>query len=171
MTSGYDLGRRTGVCAATGRILEPGEPCIACLCERADDEGFDRFDYAVDAWETCERPERLFSFWRTVVPEPNQKRNVFVDDELLMSLFERLADDDRPQRVAFRFVLALVLMRKRVLRSVGHRKIDSENIWLLRAKGSPPETPPIEVRDPKLSDEQVRAVSDQLGEIVQGDVM
>ena len=31
--STYKLGRFTGVCAATDRTLQPGEECIACLCQ------------------------------------------------------------------------------------------------------------------------------------------
>jgi hypothetical protein len=165
----YEFSRPTGVCAASGRALQPGEPCVAVLCEREGEEGFDRLDYAEDAWATGSRPPRLFSFWRTTVPEPHRKRRIFADDDLLMNLFDRLEGDHRPQRAAFRFVLALVLLRKRLLRLVGRREGDEGSVWLLERRGEAP-GPPVEVIDPRLSDEDVRAVSDQLGEILQGDL-
>ena len=35
---------------------------------------------------------------------------MLVDDELLLDLFHRLEADERPQRAAFRFVLALLVL-------------------------------------------------------------
>jgi len=168
----YEIARSSGVCAATGRTLEPGESCIVALCEREQDDGFDRLDYSLDAWEGGARPQRLFSYWKTTVPEPNQKRQVFVDDELLMTLFERLGDDDRPQRVAFRFVLALVLMRKKLLRYVGREGEGAGETWLMTPKtpAEQPDPPPFRVVNPHLSEEDVRGVTDQLGEILSGDL-
>ena len=45
----YQVARPTGVCAASGDPLEPGAPCIATLCEREEDEGFDRLDFSIAA--------------------------------------------------------------------------------------------------------------------------
>jgi hypothetical protein len=171
----YQVSRPTGQCAATGKPLEPGAPCVATLCERTDDEGFDRLDFSLGAWEAGERPERLFSFWRTTVTRPDEKRRMFVDDEVLEDLFLRLADDDRPQRVAFRFVLALILMRKRLLKFVGRTSGDersserSTEIWLLRRKGAADDDPVVEVVNPRLSEDDVRELTAQLGEILQGE--
>ncbi|MHC5113499.1 MAG: hypothetical protein ACYTGP_03615 [Planctomycetota bacterium] len=170
--SQYQVSRSTGVCAATGEPLEPGGECVATLCEQSEGEGFDRQDFSVEAWEAGERPERLFSFWRTTVPVPGEKRKLLVDDSVLMDLFERLADDERPQRKAFRFVLALILMRKRLLRFVGRAEArdDAPGRWKLRPKGADPESPPLEVEDPGLTDEDVRELTAQLGEVLQGEL-
>src|SRR5882672_12248059 len=105
----YQVARATGVCAASGRGLAAGAACIATLCEREGDEGLERRDYSLEAWESGVRPERLFSYWRTKAPEPHDRQRLLVDDEVLLNLFERLAEDTRPQRIAFRFVLALIL--------------------------------------------------------------
>ena len=93
-----------------------------------------------------------------------------------MDLFERLAEDDRPQRVAFRFVLALILMRKRLLRFVGRKpgadgtggdRVGSD-YWLFRLRGGLPDDPPMEVANPQLGDEDVRELTAQLSEILRG---
>lgn len=171
LSSNYSIGRPTGLCAATGRRIEPGETCIACLCEQVEGDGFDRVDYSHDAWQGGARPERLFSFWQMIVPEPDAKPKVFVDDELLMNLFERLAEDERPQRIAFRFVLALILMRKKLIRYQRRDGEGADEKWLFRAKGSPP--PPegelIAVTNPHLSEDDIRSITDQLGEILSGE--
>ena len=113
------VSRPTGVCASTGESLAMNEPAMATLCEREEDEGFDRLDYSIAAWDTGDRPDRLFSYWRYIVPDSNKKQEIGIDDAVLADLFERLADDERPQRIAFRYILALVLLRKRKLKLVG----------------------------------------------------
>lgn len=162
------------MCAASDEKLEPGATCIACLCEREADEGFDRFDYSLAAWEAGERPQRLFSYWRLVVPEPDQKRHVFIDDSVLMDLLERLATDERPQRIAFRFVLGLILLRKRLLKFDGrierHEAGEEREYWLMRPKGSDAEQPPIELLNPRLSDDDVRELTAQLSEVFQSEL-
>ena len=165
----------TGRCAATGQPLEPGSICIATLIEREDDTGFDRLDYSLAAWESGERPERLYSYWKTIVPEPAAKKKLLVDDAVLMDLFERLADDERPQRQAFRFVIGLILMRKRLLKFVGRaerRDSASPEKWLLKPRGSggDPDSPPIELLNPQLSDDDVRELIEQLSEVLQGEL-
>ena len=168
-SSNYEISHVTGICAATGRALEPGEMCIATLSDREDDEGFDRHDYSQKAWDSGSRPERLFSYWQTTVPAPDAKPHTFVDDDLLLQLFDRLVDDDRPQRVAFRFVIGLILMRKKHLKYLNHRDEGGQMIWLMRSKGATPDDPPIELINPQLSDDDIRTITDQLGEILHAD--
>lgn len=163
--SGFEIGRSTGVCAATGAPIEEGQRYVVALCERENEEGLDRLDFSQDAWESGARPERLYSWWRCEM-SPTKNRNPLVDDEVLMNLFQRLEGDEQPLRIAYRFVLCLILIRKKHLKVVRTRP----GCWEVRAKGDPPETPPMEVVDPHLSEEQVREVSDQLGEILRGDL-
>ena len=169
-TPGYSVGRPTGQCQATGRALEPGETYIATLCDDEQTDGFIRVDVSEDAWDSGHRPERLFSYWKTTVARPDERRQLFVDDEVLMSIFEQLADDERPQRQAFRFVLALVLMRKRLLRYVDRVGTGEDERWRFRLPGQDPDAPLLEVRNPHLTDDDVRELTDQLSEILQGEL-
>lgn len=166
----YRLARSTGHCAATGRPLESGTLCVAALCERPDDDSFDRRDYSVEAWESGERPEGLFSYWKTVVPPHDAKPKLLLDDTVLMDLFERLAADERPQRVAFRFVLGLILMRKKLLKFTGRNISDGVERWLLAPRGGESDAPPHQVVNPNLADEDVRDLIDQLSEVLQSDL-
>lgn len=171
-TAHYSIARFTGVCVHTGKPLEPGTMCMAALCEREEDEGFDRLDFSLDAWESGVRPNGLFSYWKTTVPDPSTKKRMLVDDEVLQNLFERLEGDDRPQRIAFRFVLGLILMRKRLIKLVG-RKEKSPNEpqrWLIRRRGDSADVPPIEMLNPELSDDDVRELSEQLSEVLNSDL-
>jgi hypothetical protein len=168
-SSQYQISRPTGRCAATDTPLEPGMAIVACLVDREDDEGFERLDYTQEAWESGARPERLFSYWRTVMPAPDDKPKLLVDDAVLMDLFERLVDDTRPRRQAFRFVLALILIRKRLLKFEGRVQIDGDEHWQVRSKGTDPESPPITVFNPQLGDDDVLELTSELGEVLQGE--
>lgn len=165
----YHVGRSTGRCALSNRVLEPGTTCIAALCER-DDEAFERLDFAVEAWDAGPRPPRLFSFWKTIVPKPDTKPRLLLDDQVLLDLFERLAQDQRPQRIAFRFVLGLILMRKKAMKFVGRAVEGDTEKWLLQPRGADPSASPIELVNPKLSDDDVRDLIDHLSEILQSEL-
>ena len=52
------VSKPTGVCEATGDLLQPNTLAIAALCEREEDEGFDRFDYSRKGWDEGEKPKR-----------------------------------------------------------------------------------------------------------------
>ena len=174
--SEYRVGRPTGLCAATGAVLQPGAAYIATLCEREDDDALERRDYSVESWESGQRPEGLFSYWRAVVPQHESRQRLLIDDDVLMSIFERLEADDRPRRAAFRFVLALILMRKRRLKYVGREAAGEQELWLFVPRGgrvdrgSDGDTPQqVRVRNPRLNDDDIRELTDQLSEVLQSD--
>ena len=165
----YPVTRSTGRCADRDVELEPGSICVATLCETGE-EGLKRLDYSLEAWEGGTRPESLFSFWRTKVPEEGIHKKQVIDETVLLTIFEQLADDDQPRRVALRFVLALILMRKRLLRFMGRVEEDGIVIWRMRPRGSTPDAPLLEVIDPGLGDEDVLALSEQLTEVLEADL-
>ena len=115
----------------------------------------------------------MFSFWRTTVPRSDAAPRLLVDDAVLMDIFERLAADDRPQRIAFRFVLALILMRKKMLKFTGRKTEGAVERWLLQPRASASDQqagPPIEVINPNLADDGVRDLIDQLSEVLQSEL-
>jgi hypothetical protein len=197
--SGYEIEDPAGVCALTGRRLEPGESYMASLVEldaeqqQAERErgnekaavlGLKRMDVSLEAWEAGQRPEKLFGYWKSRIPEPKQKKQkVFVDAPMLMNLLERLAGTKDARRQAFRFVIALILMRKKLLRYDGSSTETGEegetlHWWKLTPKADVRKGPlsawdeqnPIAVRDPRLDERQIREVCDQLGEILEADL-
>lgn len=194
----YHVPRTRGVCHATGRELQPGETIYACLVELTDDEhdrlrkehpndpalalGLRRVDVSKQAWEAGDRPDRLFSFWKSAVPEPNAKKKLFIDDATLLQLLVRLEDAETPERLAFRFVLALILLRKKLLRYDRAEKREAtlagetaiRDYWVLTPKLDPAKGPmgkwdddhPLAVVNPELTEDDVASVTDQLHEVL-----
>lgn len=159
----WDIQRTAGVCAGTGRKLEPSEEYVAALIDGQDH--FERRDFSLAYWEE-QKPE-VYSYWKTHIPEPNQKKSLFVDDEVLVNFFERLADETEPIKIHFRFVLALILMRKKRLKYEDSRREEGKEIWRMRFVK---ETDTHNVVNPHLTDEQITEVSQELSSILQSEL-
>jgi len=175
MTGTYSLGRSTAVCAATGRALVPGEPIVATLCDAPADEAegheFVRREFAVAAWDSGLRPEHMVCFWRTTASEPDHKRRLLVDDDTLLELFDRLDGDERPQRRAYRWLLCLILLRKKLLR---HVRVDRDEAggeaWLVKRRGAAEDDAPVRVENPRIRDEDLQELAEHLGEVMQSEL-
>ena len=159
----WEINKPIGQCSGSGRTIEYGEEYYGALVETH--EGLQRCDFCADYWQN-EKPD-VFCFWRTKLPDPNQKKQIFIDDNMLMAFFERLENETEQEKINFRFVLALILMRKRYFK-YDETKIENGNeIWRLRVVG---EKSFVEVTNPHLDEEQIEQLSSQLGEILQTDL-
>ena len=159
--SGYDVPRPAGKCAASGREIAPGERFIAAV--RETPAGLERLDIAQECWTATFDRTGLLGFWQTTMPRPEEKRKVFVDDEVLCNLFERLADAAEPGKVNFRFMLGLILMRKRLIVYEDSRQDAGRDVWVVRMKGKDER---LDLIDPKLDEQHMAEVSQQLGQIL-----
>jgi len=109
----------------------------------------------------------VFCYWKSRLPQPGQKKQLFVDDQMLMAFFERLGRETEQEKLNIRLVLALILMRKRILKYDETRIENDKEIWRLRIVG---EKQTVEVVNPHLDEEQIEQLSSQVGEILQTDL-
>ena len=187
---GYEIGRPTGVCAASGRTLEPGAQCMATLCSEQETApetdqdgqqvprrnrnsgmpGFQRLDFSLEAWDGGQRPKGLIGYWKMTVPSPDAPRLGFIDDQALLDLFNRLQEDENTDHIAFRFVVGLILVRKKLLKRVRQESIDGVQHWYLLERGAPAESEPMVMIDPGLADDDARQIADQLGQVLKSDL-
>ncbi|MHC4440057.1 MAG: hypothetical protein ACYS3S_22100 [Planctomycetota bacterium] len=161
--SEWEITKSLGQCSGTERKIEYGEEYFAALVETG--EGLQRRDFCAEYWED-QKPE-VFCYWKTRLPEQGQKKQLFVDDQMLMAFFERLEKETEQEKVNFRFVLALILMRKRILKYDETKNVDDQEIWCLRIVG---EKQIVEVINPHLDEDQIEQLSSQIGEILQTDL-
>ena len=158
--SGYEVARPHGVCFVSGAAIAPGEKLMAALRETT--AGFERLDVSLAQWDQFDRKD-VIAFWQTVMPRHEEKKKVFVDDTVLCELFDRLGSATEPSKLSFRFVLGLILMRKRLLVYENTRQEEGQDIWSVRPKGREEK---LDLIDPKLDEQQMMEVSKQLGEIL-----
>jgi hypothetical protein len=148
-------------CSVSGRPIVPGERFWAAV--RENPAGIERLDVAAEHWAAVDQADLLAS-WQTTMPVGEEKKKRFVDDEVLCTLFEKLGDATEPAKVSFRFVLGLILMRKRlVLYDQTRHEADGRDVWVVRMRGRPDT---LELVDPKLNAEQTLEVSQQLGQVL-----
>src|SRR5439155_26448369 len=95
--------------------------------------------------------------------QAEQKKKVFVDDQVLCEIFERLSDTTETAKLNFRFVLGMILMRKRMIIYEMTRTEGDREIWVVRFKGRDDK---LDLVNPRLNEQQVLEVSQQLEEIL-----
>jgi hypothetical protein len=184
----WDVGKVGGQCAACTADLPPGAACWATLVEmrtsaevsaeaKAAASPWQRLNFCPQCWNSGKRPAgpaEMFSFWKTVVPESQKKAKIYVDDSVLLDLFNRLAEREEIMDLRFRFVLALLLMRKRLLKYEGASALPDElqqkfghltplpEAWNMTQRGGTA----VVVLNPHLTAEQIGEVSQQLSGIL-----
>jgi hypothetical protein len=150
----YQIQNSTRRCATTGRELNPGERYYSVLLDEG--ETFTRKDYSIEAWQGP--PAKAFSFWQGRLPSGPARRPP-IDDEMLLECFNRLEGELEPGRVSFRFVLALLLMRRRRFKLEETRSEDDREVLVLRCTRTGAR---YQVLDPALSDDELETVQDDV---------
>lgn len=159
MTTSYPILNHTRVCATTGRPLLPGEKFRSMLL---DDAGqFVRKDYSADAWPGA--PDNAIASWAGTVPEIHQKRRLTFDADLLMECFGRLAEETDPEKVRFRYVIALLLLRRKQLRFEDVRRDGDQEYLQLKC---PKTGNAFEVVDPHLSEADIAKVQEEVVKVL-----
>jgi hypothetical protein len=155
----YQIQPSSRRCCVTGRELKPGERYFSVLLEV---EGkLVRQDYAPEAWPGP--PGEAFSFWMGKVPEQEGPHRPPINDALLLDCFTRLENDARPDRVNFRYVLALLLLRRKRLKFEEARTDHEREILRLRCSQS---RVVHEVVNPRLTDEELATVQDEVYQVL-----
>jgi hypothetical protein len=155
MMTDYQVGTNSRRCCVSGRELQPGEKYYTTLVEEAGK--LVRRDYAADAWTGS--PKDAFSFWSGRVPPSGSRRRPQMDDELLLDCFVRLEDQTEPARIRFRYVLSLLLMRRRRLRFEEAEMDGPLEVLVLRcSRGGARHR----VTNPGLTDEELAGVQDDV---------
>lgn len=162
MSANWEVSKSQRVCAITGKVLEVGDNFFSGLKEEED--SFVRLDYSQEAWEELEQKDEFFSFWRSKIlaPDENKKKKLIIDVEAFYTFFCNLAGDEKHNRMLFRYLIALILVRKRVLKLEEIEKSpEGEALILLDIRKKE------EVRVPVLdaTEEELEAAQLELNEI------
>ncbi|MBL4810574.1 MAG: hypothetical protein JKY43_11020 [Phycisphaerales bacterium] len=170
--SPYEISRSQETCAGSGREFAVGEEHIAALLETAGETALSRVLYSMEAWEAgAEFPDgaTLFGFWKRRVPEPGEsKKTPLVSDDEIFDLFEQLGDATQGKQIGFRYLLALMLMRKKKIELERALPADDDGParLVVRQKIKGGGGPIFEVVDPKMDDEAIGGAIEELGQVM-----
>jgi hypothetical protein len=153
-----ELPRCTRQCAATDRELAPGEEFYSVL--KAEGANLVRQDYSKEAWHGP--PEGVIGWWKSQIPLPDAKRVQWAPNDVMLDYFERL--DGQPDQLDTRYILALLLVRRRVLR-LDDEECDEQGRRLL-VLYSPRRDATFRTCVVALEESRVNAIQDELARLL-----
>jgi len=161
LTQEWNIQSRALQCASSGRPFETGERIFSALYWR---EGqYQRVDLCAEAWNSRNENIAPLSAWQTdfVPPPPPEPEALRKDDA--ESLLRRLIAENAPGTRNTRYILALMLERKKVVRQIEKQRqeggavlvyehIASGEVWL--------------IEDPGLKLGELKAVQDEVAHLL-----
>ena len=120
----FEIQRCTRRCAATERELLPEEIFYSVLVSEGSEVV--RHDYCEEAW--TEPPEGAVGWWKSQMPAANANKMHWAPNDVMLHYFQEL--EDNPAKADVRFILALLLIRRRIVR-LDDRETDEEGRELM----------------------------------------
>jgi hypothetical protein len=156
----YEIQRCTRHCAVSGRELSPSEEVYSVLIEKGSE--LVREDYAKEAWQGP--PEGALGWWKSQIPTPENRRAHWAPNDVMLQFFEQLAE--QPHRQDMRYVLALLLVRRRVMRveEESHDEAGHESLVLYCPRRDATYTVPVVMPD----EPRVQQIQDELAALLVG---
>jgi len=168
----WKTGKRGGACTRCEAQFAPLDAVVSALFEGAVGASADQ-DLADDAPPPFERADLCsacfdaatspppFCWWRTEIPEPHKKRAT-LDLQVAREFLVRLLDERAPERAPLRYLLALLLMRKRLVKVVEQFSDERGEMMIVRL---PPDETPHEIECPALDERVTESLRADLGRL------
>ncbi len=117
LAESWHIRSRSRECAASQRPFIAGEPIITALFPDPDTSGYLRRDYCLEAWNAIpDSEETPFSSWRTLYATPGGDKPQPTEREQPEDILRRMVEEDQDHTENTRYILAVMLERKRILR-------------------------------------------------------
>ncbi len=150
-------------CSLSGKVFKIGDAYYSLLLRKDGD--YSRKDISPERWEEVDKKDPdIFSWWKTKVPNPDKPKAQSMDFQAILSFFLRLMDLEEPEQkdLQLRYLLGLLLLRKKLLKFVRSLQREGAEHWVLRLADGEIE---YMVLKPNLSDLQMSELSRQIGSI------
>lgn len=159
----WNIKSRAHECARTGRSFEDKEIFHTAIYFDTQSGEFERRDVSDAAWaeETAERTP--IASWKSVyerTSDPSKPRAEFASRENAESLLQRLIEEDLEHTENARYILALMLERKKVLVPKEIKENDSGHKILIYENRKSGEV--YLIRDPELRLDEIEGVQEEV---------
>jgi hypothetical protein len=156
ITENWNIRSRSHACHHTGIAFTEGETFYTALFDEPQSEELIRRDFSLTAWDEARAAATPFSFWKSVYEAPvSNARPEVVEKETAETLLRRLIEEDNPGSENTRYILAVMLERKKQLRQTATRETDDATFLIYE---QPKSGEVYIIRDPELKLDQVEAV-------------
>ena len=152
----WNIRSRSHTCAHTGATFADGETFYTALFEDAKTDELVRRDYSVESWEAVRGELHPFSIWKSIYEAPrHEEKPEVTEKEGAEGLLRRLIEEDNIGTENTRYILAVMLERKRILKQTATRDTDDASFLIYE---HPKSGEVYIIRDPELRLDQVEAV-------------
>lgn len=161
----WNIRGRSHVCAHTERPFAEGDTFYTALFEEGPEKELVRRDYSADAWKELEGTLTPFSFWKSTYDPPKTEGRVeVVEKESAEALLRRLVEEDSITTENTRYILAVMLERKKQLRQTGTRETEDATFLVYE---HPKSGEVYIIRDPELKLDQLETVQTEVSRLLE----
>ncbi|YCM45332.1 hypothetical protein V2O64_04765 [Verrucomicrobiaceae bacterium 227] len=165
MKEPWSIRSRAKECAASGTAFVPGQKIRAAIFPDPDSSGYLRRDFSVEAWASREEEVPPFSTWITTYHPPViEEKTEDVVDQDPETLLRRMVDEDEEHTENARYILAVMLERKKLLRETDTQQIPS---GLLRVYEHRKTGDVFIIKDPQIPLSDVDRVQEEIRELLE----
>ncbi len=164
MLQNWHIRSRAHACAQTGAPFEDGQAMYTAIYFDPETGGYLRRDVSLEAWDSELAERTPYSYWKT-----NYQKNVveekpdIASKESALALLQRLIEEDEARTENARYILAVMLERKRQLTETAVKDTETGKMRFYENK----KTGDIFIiRDPELHLDEIGQVQDEVATLL-----
>ncbi|WP_395738180.1 hypothetical protein [Prosthecobacter sp.] len=164
MQQNWSIRSRAHVCALTGRPFEDGEVFHTAIHFDPEENGYVRRDVCAEAWPQEQEQRKPVAAWKTIYSRVLvEAKPEIAPKESAQALLQRFIEEGDPRTENARYILALMLERKRQLTQTAEKEVDGAKMLFYENR----KTGEIFiVRDPELRLDEIADMQDEVATLL-----
>jgi hypothetical protein len=164
MQQNWSIRSRAHACALTNRPFEDGESFHTTIYFDPDENGYVRRDVCAEAWAQEVEQRKPVAAWKTIYSKVlAEAKPEITPKESAQALLQRFIEEGDPRTENARYILALMLERKRQLTQTAEKEIDGAKMLFYENR----KTGEIFiVRDPELRLNEIADMQDEVATLL-----
>ncbi|RBP41262.1 hypothetical protein DES53_10793 [Roseimicrobium gellanilyticum] len=165
MQQNWNIKSRSHECSRSGRPFEEGEVFHTSIYFDNESGEFVRRDVALDVWDEELKDRTPLAYWRTtyVKPDSGKPKVEISSKESPESLLRRLIDEDQEHTEHARYILGLMLERKKQLVPKETKYTEQGTLLLYEHRKS---GEVFIIRDPELRLDEIESVQEEVATLL-----
>lgn len=164
MQQNWNIRSRAHACAVTQRSFEDGDVFHTAIYFDADLNEYARRDICAEAWPTEKEARKPIAAWRTLYQKIEAEAKPEIAPKAsAQELLQRFIEEGDPKTENARYILALMLERKRQLVQTAEKEVDGNKMLFYENKKT---GEVFIVRDPELKLDEVAQIQEEVATIL-----
>lgn len=160
MIQNWSIRSRSHQCALSSRAFVEGEVFHTAIYFDPETGGYLRRDVGLDVWKDEINERTPIAYWRTTYsPQVVEQRPEVTSKESAMALLQRFIEEDEPETEDARYILALMLERKRILTPTASKETEQGKMLFYENKKT---SEVFMIRDPELRLDELAQMQDEV---------